>query len=214
MKRVIILFTIFYIFLSVTNVNAAECTYSELKELKQLAQKVEIGYVPQVSEDGKNASFSLFVYNLDSRMKMSDPRGNYIIGDDSLKSKGKFVVLTSAGIAHKFIVYASSKTNCNGERLTSFSIDLPVYNDYYAREECKNNRDKNICKKWYDSSSISEEKFKELLKTKEEKKESLFSKIVAILIGAPLAIVLIVVYIGAVVAAIVIYNKRRVKIDI
>ena len=214
MKKIIILFTIFYIFLFVTNVNAATCSYSELKELKKLAQKVEIGYEPSIPEKGENARFTLKVYNLDSRFKITNPMGDYIDGNDSFKSEGIFVSNSEAGSTIKFVVYASSKSACSDERLTSFSVELPVYNKYFNREECKENETNKVCRKWYDASNLSEKKFKELTTVKKEKTESLFSKIVKILISSPVAIIAIVAYILIVILAVVIVNKRKVKMNI
>ncbi len=210
MKRVVILFTIFYIFFFVTNVNAAECSYAELKELKQFAQKVEIAYVPQVSDNDENASFTLKAYNMNSRMYLKINNIMVINYKDKVTDMGVF----GQGETVKIAVYASSNTNCIDDRLYSFDIQLPVFNKYYNTDECKKNRDKDICKKWYDSTSISEKKFKELIKTTTEKEESLFSRVLTILLASPVAIAAVLLYLFIVIAVIIIFQKRKVKIDI
>ena len=75
MKKIFFVFTIFYILLSFTNVNAAECSYKELKELKELAKKVEIGYAPKTSEDN-TGYVSVNVYNMKDKF--------YFVRQDSI----------------------------------------------------------------------------------------------------------------------------------
>lgn len=168
-------FLVFSFFLCITCANAKECTTKEFRELKNLAKKIEFSYEFEDSvENLDNSYFVLTGYNLNNKF--------YLVLDDT-----KTIEITSSKEILNFNfprsktninVYASNKTNCEDELLNTVKIEFPAYNKYYTREECEDKKNLNVCKKWYNTSKISEEDFKKAItvnKIDEEKQTVLQS---------------------------------------
>lgn len=158
-----LIFIIFIFFLCITVVSAKECTTEELRELKQLAKKVDFSYELSELTDGyDNLFFTMTGYNLNNKMYLYIPiSGNEVYYTKPSEKIGVF----SLDSELKIVIYASSKTNCEDEKLNSISIELPVYNKYFNRKECDKNKSVNVCKKWYDTTDITEEGFLQIIKS-------------------------------------------------
>ena len=79
-----------------------------------------------------------------------------------------------------FKVYSSDKTNCQNELYRTIYLTTPRYNKFSEYEECKENPDFELCRKYTPNGSYMDEatshnkleKYKENSKPKEEKKEN------------------------------------------
>ena len=215
MKRslFIVNFLVLFVFLTITNVNAAECTTAELRELKNLAKKIEISYEPMENVDG-NYYFAVNVYNMDKNFNLIVNDSLYVIYSSNNMLLGGFDQNTNLKIS----VYASNLTNCSSELLDKTTYKLPAYNKYYTRDECASNYEKDICKKWYNTANISEEKFKELIsekKTSTNEKNTFIDNVLSILKQYGLSALAVVIVVGLTVFIVIfIKNKKRTKIDL
>lgn len=152
-------FLVFSFFLCITCANAKECTTKELKELKQLAKNVDFGY----TFNQENGTFEIFAYNFLNKFYIDSSITGFTNYENPVQSLGKF----TGGFSADVVVYASSKTNCYESKLAKFIIEIPYYNHYSTNDECSIYKEFNLCKKWFDTSNITEEDFeKELEKYK------------------------------------------------
>ena len=207
-------FLIFSFFLCVTCVSAKECTTEEIRELKQLAKKVEFSYELSELTDGyDNLFFTTTAYNLNDKIYLYIPtNGSEIHYTKSNEKIGLF----SPGIELKIVIYASSKTNCGDEELNSIYIKLPTYNKYFNRKECKDKVKVNICKKWYDTIEIDEKEFLQIIQDLENKDNSSFIEKIKIFFqnyGIYLLGIVVVVTITIIIIKLV-ESKKRKKIEI
>lgn len=201
MKRVLyfVCLLLLFIVISTVSVKAEECTYTELKELKQLAQKVQISY--EYSE--KSKVFNLSIYNLSDKVVLGN---SYYVYNTTMRN---FESLTS-GDERDFKLVGGSATNCKDELLRTIKIRIPYYNRFYDSEQCKDLDKFTLCKKWTNTSNVTQEQFEKEIKeylTKKEKKTSFIDDTVQFLkdnyiyIGISLGLIMIVV-------AIIIYQKK------
>ena len=200
-------------FLCITGVSAKECTTQELRELKQLAKKVEIGY----EFDEKNKYFRVSIHNLKEGLETSVGYDNYTY---TTKNKGNFRLNSTyfSGYEFKLNIYANGKTNCKDELLYTVKKTLPVYNIFSTRKECKGFQTEQICRKWYNYTEISEDEFIEkitnLKKERNNKKESLFDIIINFFVEFWYLFASAVLIIGMVFAVKIIINNKNKKIDL
>ena len=216
MKRYFYLKLFFIIcsfFLCITSVSAKECTTQELRELKQLAKKVEIGY----EFDEKNKYFRVSIHNLKEGLETSVGYDNYTY---TTKNKGNFRLNSTyfSGYEFKLNIYANGKTNCKDELLYTVKKTLPVYNIFSTRKECKGLENEEICRKWYDYTEISEEEFIEkitkLKSVRNNKKENVFNIIINFFIEFwYLFIIVVLISVVVIVIKIIRVNKNK-KIDL
>ena len=203
MKKLVTVVILLFTLLFITNVNAAECTYNEVKNLKALAKKIEIVAIPKIEEGDAFVDVSL--YNLNKYFYVLVQDMNYI----PFSKTSTYVGSYTPGSSIKIIVYASSKTNCIDEKLYSTKVKLPSFNKYSLYDECKQNEKKNICRKWYDSSNVSEEQFKAFFKTTNKKEESFFEKILDFIKNNVYWGVAFIVFIIIVIIVLVVTKKKK-----
>lgn len=214
MKRLLFVvnFLVLFVFLTITNVNAEECTTAELRELKNLAKKIQIVYSQQESDLGEY-SFLVEAYNLNKNYYLNVDDYKYIFYISENVEVGAYAPGTTVNVS----IYTSNLSNCKGELLETRKIILPVYNKYFESNECVGKENLDICKKWYDTSKMSEEKFKELVnkKTTEVKEKTFFDSLLSMLKQYGLIGLGAIVGIGLIVFVIIfIKNKKRTKIDL
>jgi len=211
MKKIINVCFLVLIFLFITPVYAKECTDEDIEYLTALAEKIEISYELIDSDDGTR-DFLLKAYNLDNKFYFKMPNGMHLSIDKKELELGSFIEFNNIKIG----VYGSEKSNCLDEEIRFITVNLPRFNDYSKTEECSKNKDLDVCKEFYDTSNISEEEFKEIIKKHNEKPVVSDDNIIIgfikeywlyLLIGIVVILVPTITYI-------VIKNKRRVKIDI
>lgn len=200
-------------FLCITNVSAKECTTGELRELKQLAKKIEIGY----DFDEKNKYFRVNIYNLKEGLEISVGYNNYTY---TTKNKG-IVQLNStyfSGYQIKLNVYANGKTNCKDEFLYTVKKNLPIYNVFSTRKECKGFETEEICRKWYDYTELSEDEFvAKITKLKNDKtneKETFFNMTINFFIEFWYLFAIVGLIAVVIVVIKIIITNRNKKIDL
>lgn len=206
MKKVlkVIVFIVLYAFFCITN-TFAYCSDEDYKELKQLAKKIEIVYEPNEYVEGDVKQFLIYLYNNNLKFDLELSNGQYFFGTSSkMIELGYF----DSGSNLTVYVYASSKSKCDGDLLNKIKIKLPYYNKYSERKECSNREDLDICKKWYDSSKISEKKFIELTTVEVPEEESSLRKIISILYKYWYFILIPVVIVAVVVITIKLKKKK------
>ena len=209
-----VFFLIFCFFLCITSINAKECTTEEYRELKEIAKRIELNY-QFINENNRyeDASFLINAYNLDSKLYLYIPYSDSYI---YYTKRNETIFAISPGMEFKISVYASSKTNCEDEFLTNIRVEIPDYNKYFNRNECKQRPNVNICKKWYDSSQISEEEFLKIVNSYYKKEKNNFFEILVSFLkkhGILLLIISLIVC-GIVLILNKIKNKNRNKIKI
>ena len=192
-----VFFLIFCFFLCITSINAKECTTEEVRELKQLAKKIEINYeFQEKTENLNNRYFLLTGYNLNKKIYFEIEENSIFFN----KSK-EVIGLYDEGKKINIKMYASDKTNCVDEYLNKIEIELPYYNRYSENEKCLIYKNLDVCKKWYDTSEMTEKQFLDVIEeaSKKETKSSLFDTVVSIMkqygifiLGAILLIILFI----------------------
>jgi len=128
-------------------------------------------------------------------------------------------------------VYGSNKSKCNGYQLHTVYVQIPYYNKYSEREECKDYQTYNICKINSNTNGIDEEKFLSLLdeiKAKEAEKKNekpipkeekkVIEKIIEWyvenkVISIP-ATILIIFTVVTLIIIVIKKNKNKIKIDL
>lgn len=199
-----ICFFVFCTFLCVIDVKAAECTDKELKELKELAKKVEISY--EFNE--KVGAFNLYVYNLNEKIIIDDFSEIY--------NKNKsFVGQLFPGSSYRYYITASDKTNCNEEVLRTIRIKAPSYNQYYNSDICKQYSDSVLCQKWYNINRMTLEEFTEKLKSSEQKEVKKKKTFLEVIKENKNIILISFSSVVGIVVVILVYKKfKKKKIDI
>lgn len=205
----VVLFLVTFIFC--VPVKAEVCTEKEIENLEKLAEKIRISQEFQKSPEA-NHTFNITVYNISNKVYLRLPNGMDFLSEKSQAELGSFL----DGTSFKIYVYASEKTNCSDEALRTLTVELPMYNDYSERDECKGNKNLDICKEWADTQDITEEEFlkkvKEQVRVLEPITQStlleIFNKYGLYILGF-----VIVAGIG-ITAYVVRKNKNKVKIDI
>ena len=133
-----------------------------------MANKIESTETFVDSKEARH-SYRVEFYNLNNKFYITLPNGKNIYID-----KESTIKLGSFGQGSTLIVsiYASSKTNCEGELLSKKYIELKKLNEYSKRAECKDRRDLNVCAEWEDTSDVTEEEFLKLVKQENKVEEA------------------------------------------
>ena len=74
---------------------------------------------------------------------------------------------------YKIQVYGNKNSACPNELLRTVEVTVPRYNEMSKAEECKNNKDYELCKTFSDSTlNMTETEFKEKVKEYTRKEAS------------------------------------------
>ena len=213
MRYIKILFVIVCYFAYSSNVLADLCDKEHIKELKELANQVEVSYeyIVDDDEDGDGEKtinvYSVDVNLLSDELYLSDGRKKYYFnGFDN-------GILKLYYNASK-IDFEVRSTRCFDYKLKTISINLPKYNTYSYRSECKelSEYELDVCDPWYQGiindnyfdSIVS--KYLNIPKEKEtfiDKAIVFYNKYQLIIIGSILFVVLAII-------GIISYRKRSV----
>jgi len=161
MKRVLYSLTIFLIItvLSVTNVNASNCSKEEKKNLKQEASSVEVlPYLDDEFNPLHKYYYSLNLINFSDKFYIKDSLGNRFEFSDEHKEDSRYGLYTP-GTKVTIYIYAAYGETCSDELLKTYKINFEHYNDYSAYEECKGIEEFYLCKRNYKGKIESEEWF-------------------------------------------------------
>lgn len=159
-KSLCLLF-VFTFFLGLLTVNA-QCSTSEKNALKKEAYKIELDYkIDDVVDIYRYYHISVEAVNMNANMYLTNAYDeNFFWKEENLINQAIPLGLYENGEKVVFRIYSSSKTACPDTLLHTKTINLPYYNDYALREECKGLEDFALCQRWYDNRKIdTEEKF-------------------------------------------------------
>lgn len=179
----------------------ASCTNSDLAQLKTLSKKIEIGY--EFSEESK--AFSLKAYNLNPNFYL-DVDNMYFFYQGESAELGSFI----DNAKFKIVVYGSAISKCYDEKIDIINVRLPYYNKYSEYKECLDKQNLDICKKWYNTSRISEEVFlKQVKDKKDNNKKSFFENLKQFLMNYWIYVVASVVVVTITIVVIIKIRKKN-----
>ena len=154
---------IFSIFFYNCDVYAYVCDTADIQRLKEMAKNVYVDYeyielgqseISDVNEDTEEGTilgvidtYYVYISNLSNELYISVDGTNYYY--DSVQD-GILTIVHNSGLV-EISVYS---VNCFGEKLYSFTLNLPKFNKYSLTVECDQLKDLNldICDKWYQGS--------------------------------------------------------------
>lgn len=189
----------------------ALCDNNELLRLKQLAEKVEFTYQPKLENisdadgDTTNVTFDITANNLNQDLKVLIIEDYYLDKYQEFKyqANGHYTLNGFANNDHITVTFKAYVDNdCSGQTVYTKKINLPYYNLFINRSECKQYPDFKYCQEYLDSY-ISESTFTNALteylnspqednKSDHPKKD--YSKLLIIAI-ATLAVIIIIIVI-------------------
>ena len=175
MKKKVFTLIIMLITILLFKINVqADCTNEELQVLKIEANNLQFEY-ELVKNDDYDVNSTKYYY----KIKISNMTKNLGIATDnryySYSDVGKdgYLLIKDnyiPGSNQQLYIEASSTTKCNREDLGSKIVNIPYYNEYSERDECKGLEKYDICKQNIDTTNITEEQF--LKHIDEAKKDS------------------------------------------
>lgn len=217
-------------------VEAATCDSTTKKDLKKEAQHISVTTELKKPDGTPGEDRTLYYYDL--HLLNVSANMTYEVGDwlyqhtDAVDGElyiSNAYIMGGYKVAIK--IYASSQTACSGELLKTIYVNLPRYNLYSDREECKGLSDYFICKTNSNTEGIEEEEFlnkikdakkKKAEKTKqdpvEEEKEKYFENAINFFKEKKNIIIPILVIVSVLIIIIIIIktnkNKNKIKIDL
>ena len=189
MIRYLFVFTVILFIFTCTKVNA-ECSNIEKNNLLQLSHNVKFTYEINEDEKVKNKKkFNVIISNLlDGIYLFYEPYVYEYIKDSITPGVEKMDDTFNDNNTYEVKVYGNTK-NCKDVYLETKTIDIPKYNIYSEKEECKGIENFKLCNMWYEGEIQSDSYFrKEVTKyksslekneetTKTTAKDNLLSKI-------------------------------------
>lgn len=167
-KKICKLFLIFSFFFLSSNVSAlTECSSSDMKNLAELAKNVSFKYEKEVldiklTEDDedtfKEVYYKITALNLNDSLKVK------VKSDEELIFTNENPTINDFFNGERVVIqiYANTPNLCSGNLITTKVVELPFYNIFFEREECKTYPDFKYCKEFGDFS-LDEETFLEEL---------------------------------------------------
>lgn len=216
MRYIKILFIIVCYFAYTSNVSADLCDKEHIKQLKELANQVEVNYeYLDYTEEIKNNpegeyplnSYLVSVNLISNELYIKYNNYDYYYTNDN---NGLIEFVVNSGKVNLTI----HSDTCAGHKLKNVSLNLPKYNTYSYRSECKelSEYELDVCDPWY-QGTINDNYFynvvNEYLNKPEEKETfidviiNIYSKYQLIIIGSILLIILSII-------GIISYRKRSV----
>lgn len=211
-----ILFIIICCFVYTSSVSADLCDKEHIKELKELANQVEINYeYIDYTEEIKNNtegeyplnSYLVSVNLISSELYIKYNNYDYYYTNDN---NGLIEFVVNSGKVNLTI----NSDTCAGYKLRNVSLNLPKFNTYSYRSECKelSEYELDICDPWY-QGTINDNYFYNIVNkylNVPEKKETFIDKVIKfyndyqlIIVGSVLLLILAII-------GIISYRKRSV----
>jgi hypothetical protein len=200
-------------------VEAEMCDANYLKNLNELADNVYVSY------EYVDNKFDLY-HDLNGNFKMPDEvvSDRYFVNVD-LISDDLYLVLAGKKYYYEawsdkgiFLVVGSGKleldihsSKCWDKKIKTIRLDLPKFNVYSYRDECKIVADKEleVCDPWY-QGNITDESFLEVIDEYLPKEKSAMVKILDFISHNIFYIVLGILIIVGGIVSIVIYRKKSI----
>ncbi len=179
MKKKILLILVTLV-LNVTVVNAASCPAKDKADLLSLSSVINANYIEQtgyytedqIDDPGDyEANKEQFAYNYFTIDLYNLTENYYVEITNNVNDKVKTVNYDDLkdGLytfkhgslnnvtTYTIEVYASGKTSCSGEHLTTKYLVVPKYNQYASLGMCEGNEDKAVCQKYTTSETYTED---------------------------------------------------------
>lgn len=232
-KRICLLLIILSIFLFKIDVNAAgTCTKDEKQILQVETQNISITYELVHETDERSDLEYYYKITIDGYSNnLLIKEGNAIYDHSYINANGELIINKAYRMGEKVVFNIIGNTNnkCSGEAIATKVVNLPYYNKYSERDECKGLSEYDICKSNVNSSNITEEIFlkkiaeanateKEKNKKEPEKEETLVVKVINfykdnLIITLPITIIILVLLV------LIVYKKNKkdkskIKIDL
>ncbi len=217
------------------------CSSEELTRLKREARQIEFSHTFDNEPSGYRVYYMFVsVNNFDEKFYIEDQdekRFYYMPNEDGEEDSSSYYLgmyLNGRGLTFK--IYASDATDCTSQLLYTKKYQLPHYNDYSTREECKlkENKDFELCDIYYGGRVENDEEFetalkeyqaekaKQEVKPKEEKKEEswqekfikLYTDNLAISILITIGVVILIIWIIYIIIKKIKNQKNKIKIDL
>lgn len=193
------------------SVDALMCDKEEIDNLKELASYVEYDYEVVVGEEGIYNLYYVYVRGLNEQLYIVDGDGNEYYYNQI--ENGVLELILSSG-NNVLKVYS---TRCRDILLKKFSFNLPKFNVYSLRKECKELEEYNldVCDSNY-QAEINDEYFYKVVNSylnddnDNDDNESFINKVVDFLSNYYLFILGGVVLLVVIIVAFLRMRKRRV----
>lgn len=147
----ILLISLFFITTNVFAIN--DCTNSEMKRLKELANNVKINYDYEIDEEIEKRTIAGYFYvqinnlNNDLQIYLKDTSGNL-----KLYSKSEIEEINfNFNSTEKFYIYSYTDNLCTNKLIKTITIKFPSVNPYYYynKEKCIEHTDFKYCQEFY-----------------------------------------------------------------
>lgn len=225
--KIVLILVAFFAF---DNVYAESCSTKELNTLKQKATNIKTSY--ELHDATYNEShmyyFDILLANFGNEFYIVDLDGQEFQYITDLEKDGvRNLRVVREGTRYGYTIYTSNETKCPNTKIITKTIEIPYYNDYSQREECKGIEEFSLCQEYYGGLIESDDYFKQqvekykkgLIKDDGQKEnDGIFGKIISLISNNILVSCLIAVIV-VIISVIVIINlvnrkKKKVKIKI
>lgn len=206
MRYIKILFIIVCYFAYSSNVLADLCDKEHIKELKELANKVDVNYEYIEGGDLVN-SYIININLLSDKLFVMHEYNTYYYNQEK---NGLITFVVNSGNI-KVTIHSDT---CVGYKLRTISLNLPKFNIYSYKTECKEleKYDLDVCDPWY-QSTINDNYFYSVVNkflNKPEEKETFIDKIINFYNEYQLIIVGSISFVVLSIIGIILYRKRSV----
>lgn len=230
METLFLVLCLLFVFTCTKTEAKQTCTTQEQNDLIQLAHNVKFSYELLPDLGSNDRLFAITISNLIEGLEIRYGFSVYKY-DKKQDSPGvaRMFEAFANGQTHKISIYASDNTNCSGALLTTKLINIPKYNSYSERDECKGIEEFKLCNQWY-AGNIKDTEFKKQVqqykeslknnseeKKQDEEKQTIIEKIVQLYHDNPIAFVaisLLSLLLVILIIVKIIKRKNRVKIDL
>ena len=152
MKNKFIVFMV--LFFSSVIILKADCEYSELRELNNLASYIQSNY--EYNEETKK--FDITITNLTDKFFVSYENKNYDPSNGTVIISG-----VDEGTRVSADVVVSPESECYGEKPRMIFVNIPYLNPYYKSNLCNGHESLNVCNSRFFDYKISESTFISLI---------------------------------------------------
>ena len=221
MRKVILLISLIIINFSLI-VKADTCSSSEMKRLKELAEKIEFSYDYKVNKHTNNnevwdtIDFSITATNLNNEIKTlviyNFYNGDYLEFKNNGSNMGTLQGF-SEGERVSITMKAYTNNGCSSKDILTKTIKLPYYNQYYDEKFCKENEKFKYCNILTASKLTSNEYYNALNEYRKETEfadaseninENNNSNIIKIIIIASVSLIIVIT-----ITVIILKKKRK-----
>ena len=145
----------------------AECSYSEIANLKSLVNNINISYDYHIKDN--MAYFDVTINNITPDMYFIDnySRKTYTYSNTN---NGEITIKDYYGDGGLYLFY-SAKSECYGKKLGSKYYNFPSYNRYYNDPLCADIKNLSVCQKWAKVNYNYSDFQKKVKEYKEEKEK-------------------------------------------